>query len=346
MSVDIKFVTFNIGQGWGDYTSMLKNNEQELKKINVKLNEEIELINKEKGLDAHTGSSEILAQAEEKLIARIEIAVAERLAGQADVIALQEVADLKRPLIKKLEELGFEIHTYKGTIPRFSTAIAIRKEQFEENSENRSIVSQSDKNDRSIYGQEITAIVAKVKNSAIRIAFSSLHSWGFQLYGPHQKRDYQKRDIEQIKAGIRYSEEAFDNLKDKVFTVIAGDMNNNPQNQPVQFQHIEKRGFEILEPNEDTNINGYDPEYKDRKIDFIFIPKKTVMQCLNAKVQKFFVGQTILTATPAKVLEGFDFTVEGNCSDHKPVRTTLNVTHQASVISQLYQKALKLLRIK
>ncbi len=318
MSVDIRFVTFNMGQGWKDYESMLSNDKPEVKKMKAVLNVEIETLNQKKGLDKRDRFPSTIEEVQKNLIARIEKIIAEKLARQADVIVLQEIVTLKRPFIKALKEQGFKLYTYDDSLPRFSTGIAIRKEQFKENIENRSIRSNSHRKDRIIYGQEITAIVVEPKHSNNKIAFSSLHSWGFQLYRDDKKiRSYSEIDRVYIKAGIEYLKEACDNLKDQTYVVIGGDINNNPQNQPKQFELMQERGFEILEPDGPTNINRIDSDYRDRTIDFIFV-RQSKESSVSANATK-----VSLTKTAAKVLPGFDFTVEGNCADHKPVGTVL-----------------------
>lgn len=343
MSSIIRFGTFNVGQGYSDYSMMLSNSENEY----IRLEKEIKsaVAETESGFTEEQRKTpnireEIAELAQAKITKKIEIAVAKKLSDQCDVIALQEVVYLHRPFIKTLEEKEFKIYRYEKGNPRFSNAIALRESLFEPQVTNVSIPSKSGK-DGPIYGREIAAVIAKIKNLNLEMAFSSIHSWGFQLFHPAQtNRQYSKKDLDQIKYGEDYTKEAVNNLKGRSIKVIAGDMNNNPQNQPGQFDFIKSQGFEVLEPNDITNINGYDPNCTERKIDFIFVPKQSVVQRLCSAVAAFFVSRASVTYSPAKVLDGFAYTLEGNCSDHKPVVTTITISNMPSTISRIYKYVL------
>ncbi len=342
MSYNIRFGTFNVGQGFSDYSTMLSNDDEQYKRFERRVKNavaETEKDHTEEQLKDPERRKVIKEFAHFKIMHKIETSVAEKLSNQCDVIALQEVVRVSRTFIKTLEEKGFKIYHYeKGS--KFSNAVALRESLFEPQVTNVSIPSKSGK-DGPILGQEIAAVIAKIKNLNLEMTFSSIHSWGFQLYHPDQTdRQYGKRDLDQIKYGETYIKEAFNNLKRRSIKVIAGDMNNNPQNQPGQFDFIKSQGFEVLEPNDITNINGYDPNYQKRKIDFIFVAKPSAVQRVCSAVASLFVSRASVKYSPATVLEGFDFTLDSNCSDHKPVVTTITIDSLPSTISRIYKYAL------
>lgn len=337
MSFDVRFATFNMGQGSQDFWAMLPQDEKVKYQAEVdgQLKQSFTSEELENPGDRLEDMRAVQRQAEQTIIDRIEISVAERLADQCDVIALQEMMNDDRAFIRTLKEKGFLI--YSRTIERNnpSAAVALRANMFV-NGDNCSISSKSGK--AGVYGQEIAAVTATHKDSNVKLTFSSLHSWGFQLYNPDQAYDQEIQDVKNndpnVRKGVAYTKEAFNNLPNRSLSMLAGDMNNNPQNQPEQFKFIERQGFEVLEPDQITNVNRGDLDYIERKIDFIFVPKKSLFQRVCSFVSSFFASTVSLTHSSAKVLEGFDYTFEGNCSDHKPLATTITVTVIPSKISR------------
>jgi hypothetical protein len=339
----IRFATFNVGQGQQDFTMMLP--DEGKKQYREEINTSLAANFSEEQLNHPTNEqvkemNGVQAKAVEEIMTKIERSVAVRLSDQCDVIALQEVGNHERPFIKTLEERGFVIYSCHQEKNTPSTAIALRAEMFVNNPENRSILSYSKGNTKEmgIYGQEIASVKALHKESNVELTFSSLHSWGFQLYNPNLARENEKQitsNDPNVKKGINYTKEAFNNLPKRTYSVLAGDMNNNLENQPEQFNFINKQGFEILEPDQITNINRGDLEYQERKIDFIFVPKKpSLFKRIFSFAASFVFSKTVLAHTPAKVLEGFDYTYQGNCSDHKPFATTLTITKVPSKIAR------------
>jgi endonuclease/exonuclease/phosphatase family metal-dependent hydrolase len=115
--------------------------------------------------------------------------------------------------------------------------------------------------------------------------------------------------------------------------VIGGDMNNNPDNFKDGFTIFENAGYKILDPKVPTNANHIDQKcgYPLRTIDFIFSSTKPLL----ASIWSLFFGAFTVTASEAKVLEGFDFTIDSNCSDHLPVVSTITITKEESMITRL-----------
>lgn len=338
MTYKINVATFNLGCGYNDYSNMLSNSPAQ-----NKLLEETE---KDIENDATLYSRQIrdyglpndsyIKGRKDGLMYNIEKTVAERLAKKCDVICLQEVGNMSRTFIKTLERKGFKIYCVNPADEYFSTAVALRTDAFEK-PVNFSIRSQSNiYNKKKPYGQEIAGVTAKIKNSNLSMAFSSLHSPGFQLFSKTQQKKYSNDDLQNIEWCVKYTREAIDNIK-KIksdFDVIAGDFNNNPHNDEQQFKMLQEAGYERLESDAPTNINSRDAGYRDRKIDFIFTPAKQIYSLLARiwlVLTSFFISRTEFTVSKAKVLQDFDFTIEGNCSDHKPVVTTIKISTQSKI---------------
>lgn len=342
MTHTIRFATFNIGIGWQDYNSMVANFPDQKNLLKQKFDTQFSqhLGDRKKEDVTFQEFQDIQISVHNDLIKTIEESTAKRLAKECDVIALQEVCNLDRPFIQMLQSEGFEIHnsTFRNANNMFSTAIAIRKELFY-NVENISIKSSAN-NNQGILGQEIAAVAVKIKNTKLQIAFSSLHSWGFQLYAPHIKRGermYNHQDNINILNALKYIKEAKGVLKmPRIFgSFIAGDMNNNPENQPKPFDRMRKK-YDLLTPDQPTNINGVDTtsDYPLRKIDFIFAPKSSssLIYKIWAYVTTVFIcRKPFITVSSAKVLPGFDFACETNCSDHKPVITTIHIITESRI---------------
>lgn len=298
---------------------------------------------------------EIVKDARNCFMQDIEKSIAHKL-STSDVIALQEVIHTDRSLIKELEKKGFDIYYHKDSTEknkdsnekeeRFSTAVAIKKDKFI-SVKNTSIPSKScNKPDHKIYGKNIASVEATIKGTDIKMTFSSLHSWGFQLYDPNKKDTKEKKDFflsankmdqDQMNYGVKYVNEAINLVKDHKFSILGGDMNNNPQNFSEQFQEIEAKGFDVLEPNENTNINNTET-YNYRKLDFIFIPKESLLSQIGTFISSIFYTTSTLRYTPAEVLKDFDFEYGKNCSDHKPVMTEITITTASSKLWQFCQK--------
>lgn len=309
-------------------------------------------------------TTEIYNQAEthscKQLIKEIEESTVKRLAKECDVIALQNIGKMDRPFVTSLQEEGFAIYSIpiQSITNIFSTAIAIRTNAFESTPQNISKKSTSDSaptksavpiillpNDNGVecynplHGQEIAAVVATIKNTTLNIAFSSLHSWAFHLYPPDvnvKHRRYMLSDRINMASAVNYIKEVKGNLRIPrvIGTFMAGDMNNNPENQSAPFDRVRKK-YDILAPDQATYFQSSDPyRYHDRKIDFVFVPKSTssFLRRIWTAISTFFVcRKPVIITTPAKVLPGFDFTVEGNCSNHKPVMTTITIITESTI---------------
>jgi exonuclease III len=347
MSYVLNVGTFNIGGGYGDYINMLIPRDGELRQIQKEYQAFAQQEVNERTDLSRDDVRRIEWNAKLKVMEDIEKRVAEHLAQELDVIHLQEVKTLKRRFVTALEAQGFKIyHLERGKKKAtFSTAVALKSSLFEDCVQNISVASQSDKgSDRHIYGQEVAAVIAKIKNSCVKLAFASLHSWGFTLYSPDstEHKIYSQNDRDQMKWGVEYTREAIQNFNHHSFDhgLMGGDMNNNPQNSREQFDLLAESGYNIWEPNEPTNINPSDV-YKDRKIDFIFSRNLSFLQRIWRTVSSIFFSQIEAQISNARVLPGFDFTRTGNCSDHKPFAVTLTLRTVPSKISCLWLKLSK-----
>lgn len=361
MTYNIRIGTFNIGAGWADYENMVAGNEDEKKKLKEKI-------------DSFNPKWDTYQTIKDQLQDKIEEVVAQKLANNFDIISLQEIKKLDRKFVKTLEEKGFSIYCQDNVLetnnpelaqllknqfshsgpswlsfgnkkvePQIDTAIAVRTSLFEK-VQNLSIKSESYPDEEIPYGQEIAAVVAKIKDTNIDLAIASMHSWGFPLYPKEvdksDKSLYNKYDYENMSYATTYMAEAIKTVKEQNATIslIAGDLNNNPDNYDKPFKLIEKNGFDILEPDQETNVNRFDEDYKFRKIDFIFTPNKNFHSLLWRiwnSIVSFFFSTTIVSFEKAKVLDDFDFTMEKNCSDHKPVGTVIHIETKESTLKRM-----------
>lgn len=344
MSIIIRFGTFNCGAGYGDYRSMVSADPKEAEKLLAKINE-AKPTNEQESFDIQDSLQET-----------IEKVVAEKLANQLDVICLQELKTEGRAFYQSLIERGFSIYRLEqieGKQIPLENAVAIRNGVFEK-VENRSIASQSfdlggrGKAEVSFkqrfggYGKQIASVIATIAGN-MTLSFTSMHSWGFQLYAEHESRPRRvpAEEVTRQKQSVAYHKEATENAAQQnasLMTVIAGDLNNAPDKYLEPFTHMENAGYTVHEPDEETNVN-YSEELKYRKIDYIFTSEKQASPTQSSFFRRmltkitsiFYVSAPILTYSTPKVLEGFDFTVETNCSDHKPVGMTINVTYKSSI---------------
>lgn len=345
---NIRFGTFNKGLGIADFEMMLAGNEPEKNKLLQRMQEKI-------GKQELTESN--ADPVKHAIYKETVIQTAERLARQLDVIALQEIGTLEKAqdFIQTLESHGFKIyhiHSETGKDNFFSTAIAIRQDLFENDIVNHSFRSQSHP-DKRLYGQDIAAVVAKLKNMALNLSFASMHSWGFQLYHPDHpanQRSYNQTDEANAEYAKIYAQEAVGNSNLQVdYALIGGDMNNNNENHGEPFNIIRTAGYEILEPDQETNVNYVDaisnPPYTFRKIDFLFAKGKenfvfdlpanlSFVEKIKYTFNRIWSSTPLVYVTPAKVLKDFDFTADKNCSDHKPVGT--NILIATSVASKIW----------
>lgn len=102
------------------------------------------------------------------------------------------------------------------------------------------------------------------------------------------------------------------------FSILAGDLNTNPTNSPHLFQLMENNGYNTVGSHKPTNINRYEPEYKMRELDFIFLSKGFPKPSETKVVDGFYFDEQ-----PVKNIE--DSCVTQHCSDHLPVETTINL---------------------
>lgn len=356
MSQTFHIGTFNIGRGFGDYEAMLRNFPDQYKQLT---DEKAALKQKEITTRGYTPGSlnnkptaaAVEKVAENAIMQRIEPVIAKRLADRCDVICLQEVTDANRPFIETLQKAGFEFFYPPGS-NNFSTAIAVRRGTFDRVT-NISILSDSSNigtldTQKSIVGQEIAAVVVKIKGADTQIAISSLHCWGLQLTPPGgPAKIYSKYEREVSLPRIdRYINEAIFHLKTNypaAFALMAGDMNNNPHNYQKAFDIIEEAGFQTLEPDEATDINGIEkdddlenprPFYLYRKLDFFFplLPKISRISSIWSAFLSLFVCKTpIFTVSAAKVIKDINYSYAGNCSDHRPVVIDLTIKTQSTI---------------
>ncbi len=329
MSTEIRFASFNCGSGWADYKGMVSASEAESKALQQEL--------------GPMNSPEEFSAATKKRMEQIETIVADKLADSQDVICLQELKDPNRPFVKKLEEKGFHIFRLEQNDPQadksnLENVVAIRRKLFDEgvikSADNISIPSESHPiRGRPSYGQQIAATIVRLK-SGVTLSFTSLYNWGFPLYPqdlPEEMKQRFEDDTAAMEYGLTYTEEAVENVKKHHvdFAVISGDINNNPENDERPFKYLEASRFKVHEPDQPTNINAADlNRYNERKIDFIFTsvqPSQPWYKKIGSAFRSIFFSSVSIEITEPKVLEGYDFTRNTNCSDHKPLGMTIKV---------------------
>lgn len=368
MSLQVRIGTFNVGQGQNDYGMMLRG-------INgiQSFNEKLEKACKEHFIQGPDGKPYTVADLnakpdrskhetlklldaieglKERMMNEVEFAVANRLADSLDVICLQEVMKMNRVFVHALKDRGFTIIQGRQVAEgeKFSTAIAYRTELFER-VDNISIATlgQNEPNKRpKIYGQEIAAVVATLKDRITTLSVASLHSWGFQLYPPNEKVPNidTADDVASKAKADAYVIQAIQLMQRQKtnFSVIVGDMNNNPENYAPTFGQIEASGYTVLRSGAPTNINPTQDDYKEREIDFIFFkhnpPKFHYLKrlCLLVKSIFFKTKDKMAQVYAPTPLKDFSFTYKGTCSDHLPVQFSINLWEQAydSYIYRLY----------
>lgn len=339
----IKYLSYNVGTVWNDYKNMVKGSPDE------------QAFKQEVGIPKDQAIDSSLENAETKtkifnLQQKTERAVAEKI-KQYDVISFQEIKSLKRAVVKDLsQEFNFyHLPSDPNSKSSCDTAIAIRKTLCAD-ANNISLNSLSyevggkDKRPGHM-GQDIAAITApiKVANKTAMVAFASMHTWGFKLYSPDQKeRAYEKDDISGKCCADAYAFEATALMHQHQpdFAVIGADMNNNRENYPRTFEQIEKNRFQVWEPDQETNVNNHPTEkdYRLRKIDFIFTSKNSTLQKIVQSIISIFKSTLVFHTTEAKVVEGFDFNMTDNCSDHKPITMTITIQKVPSKLSQMAKK--------
>ncbi len=324
MAQDIRFGTYNVGSGFYDYTAMANGNDQEIAKLQLIEN-----------IESKAKQDEVMKEIEEKM--------AEKLAGELDVIALQEVGRLTRPFAQKLQEKGFTIQPAptRAKDGYFSCAIAYKTKLG--SIKDISILSMSSPNERRVYGQAIGALILKVESGA-RIAFASLHSWGFQLYPmDHKHKQYDEHDKEQQGYAVTYAQEAVNLLANQWVdgALIGGDMNNNPENYEKGFVPFSNAGYWTYRADGPTNVNYIDKTsgYGLRIIDFIFsnFKRSLLSRVVNAVYSLFFTTFEVRAygIGEAALIQGFDFNLDSNCSDHKPVAITLRIETHLALITRV-----------
>lgn len=341
-----RFGSFDIGKGWSDYLAMITPQENEYKILSEKI---------EKACPESDGSSNsidrIFKAGCKKLQDEVEASTAKKLSQELDVICLQKVMQMSRVFIRTLEDNGFTVYPSKvvkeGSDDTFSTAIALRTELFTD-VENVSILTA--RHGQGICSQEVAIVKAKLNNACHSpLLLTSLHSCEFTLYNPKSQEyhpfsmdDSQNQEkawfyIEEAIQGIYHNNEGRSSC-----VLVGGDMNSNPQNYSRPFDRLkDAHGLKILEPVESTYVNSYDENYKNRVIDYIFADyschvtdeeEPSILKRIWNAIVNFFMETRSYFITPAEVIEGFDFTVDGNCSDHKPIRATVSVPHPSGIV--------------
>ena len=325
MIESIRFGTFNVGSGSADNVALMK----EIKKPDS------DLANKLKKASNITDYENIENEAQ----AAQEIIVADKVASLFDVICLQEVRDLNRPFMQELTEQGFTF-----TQATADTVIATRIPTIID----IGIKSKTNEDDSRPYGDDIAAINLTINR--VNVAVASMHSHGFQLYTKPKKDkepedvSYVRNDHEMMRRSAIYTEETVRVLKESNADVllVGGDLNNNPRNYGKPFQILNEIGLKTLKPNQKTNINEFDNNYRLRTIDFLFAGARKGSQTkvliapsrlthLFHNFTSLFVDRVFVTVTPATVPEGFEYELGKNCSDHKPVITTITVERRYSL---------------
>ncbi|MDP1609135.1 MAG: hypothetical protein Q8L98_07470 [Chlamydiales bacterium] len=334
----INFCTYNLGQGIHDFSFMLHDQRTELaKRIENLWPPELREIKQKQRLNSE--ERKLLETAEKNSLVELEEdaekSAAYRLLDR-DIICLQEVMTLNRPFIQILQEHGYAILsiTPDQATDRFSTAVAVKTDRFSE-IKNISIITEE--NSPYVYGKEVAAVIVQPHGSSVKLAFSSLHSIGFRLFPPNQRQDLHHLHEEKDKKAQAdvYVSKAIQHIPYVDHSILTGDINNNPENYQPTFDFFRTRNYEILRSDKATNINPADSEYQEREIDFIFSKTMTYLQSFWKALQSVFISTASFRASKPTLAPGFAFTIEGNCSDHMPLNSTLQITTTPSLLSRI-----------
>lgn len=334
-SLNIRIGTYNIGVPFSDYQSMLRTKDPEgTKALNLRMAEKqkgeeyqaldrsYQTLSDQDKKAARAQFGRLTAQYEQQIGDEIERPIAAKLAGELDVICIQEVKKVSRAFLTTLKDQGFEIIQPEGE--EIDTAIAVHKGIYASyDNFSRLTVPQRE---GQAYGEDIAGVNLTLKNG-VKLAIGSLHTPGFALYRPGTTPpNYATDQTGEKKIADKYVQVAFETLNRQNADVkfMLGDMNNNPQNHAAQFSIIKKMSFKVMQPKQATDWNGSN-EYSDRVLDFIFLKQQSVLKYLGLLLKSIFLPTLRVSATAAEVMKGYAFAPGQTCSDHLPVATVLHI---------------------
>ncbi len=343
MTANIRIGSFNIGQGWDDYSKAVSPSS-----LNEAFQKELQRLgydDKKKSADVAT-LDKICTEAKKNIHASAEGEAILKLTEELDIICLQEVLHGQRPFIDILNRQGFDyiVGPANPSTRLYSTAIAVRRGTFS-HFQNISLAFREN-DDRKIYGKQIAALQGTLKGREKTLTIASIHNWGLFLFDPGEKnRAYTQKDREDQKKHSQCLNQSVDHLDSypSDITILMGDLNNNPENFPSPFQTMDEKGFMLKRVHRATHLN-LSENYKEREIDFGFIKMRE--RGILETIAIFFVSLFCSTlhekveTTELEIVPGFEFDMQKTCSDHLPVRFTIKIVNEEipSKLTLLWRK--------
>lgn len=257
---------------------------------------------------------------------------AELLCGTSDVYCLQEVGDMSRPIINKLQNSQYTIIHLHGA-EKFGTAIALRQAEFYD------ITNQSFEVELAPNEKYDVAVASATHSTGKRMTFISMHVPGFPFEDVSEPES-RPGDLYTRAVATKLSQIAKGRLQ-----VIGADMNANPaiyHQAGVKFEnrfsHLAHQGFQTCGIGYHTNVNPRStPLYQQREIDFIFVNRPSLLQ----RIRSIFCSFTDISVGITNKYSNW-WNPEVNCSDHIPVNATLRFNTRPSQIAQLWNKLISL----
>ena len=354
MSLDVRIGTCNIGVPFTDYQSMLRTkNPEAAQALNQRLDaktqsEEFQTLARSLGGLEAAQARAVRAQLvnlqtkyENELGDEIDQPIAAKLANELDVICLQEVKNVNRAFIRTLQTAGFEIVTPVGET--IDTAIAVRRSIYSAHTPFSTLTVSERRGDP--FGEDVAGTTITLRNG-VTIAVASLHTPGFALYRPGSAPRQVRDQSGEKNVADNYVAKVFDHLANQQadIKIVAGDMNNNPQNHTTPFSRIQQRGFTVMQPKQATDWNGADQDYSARVLDFIFLRQKPFFESWKLFFKSLVSPVLRVSATAADVMKGYAFESGKTCSDHLPVATVLHIETR-SLLQRIGQFARRLVGV-
>ena len=348
----LRLGTYNIGVPFDDYQSMLRTIDLEAatelqQKVDSLQTEEFKQLAKSFESLSSTEQRPIRAKLGEmqrsyelRVADEVESHYAEKLSSELDVICLQEVKNTQRAFITTLVKNGFDI--IKGDkSENFDTAIAVRRGTYTDLTD-FSKLTVLQKTNRPC-GEDLAGVTLTLPGGTT-IAIGSLHTPGFELYQPGTP-PIARDQIEEKQVADAYVRTALNTLNSQKADIklMAGDMNNNPDNHTPQFKLIQRMDFQYKQPTKATNWNGFS-DYSERVLDFIFLGQPSFFKNVCTRVKSIFFSTLICKTTKPEVMKGYSFKPIQTCSDHLPVATIFIIYNQPSLITRVWQSVTNLLK--
>jgi endonuclease/exonuclease/phosphatase family metal-dependent hydrolase len=240
---------------------------------------------------------------------------------KAAIYCLQELGAnvSQRLLVARLIENNFEIAcpNEEGS----NTAIALDLNQFKDVKKYYEVIK-AHHQQASVKQRDITIVAATHVGTNERMVFVSAHVPGFEYEQPTNKRDEDFKKIDR-EEGYHFCSKMLEvvskiaEAEKATLQMIGADMNASPEMDPIRFQLLKQKGFELIRSGSHTNVSPLSKNYRTRELDFIFI-----------KSTEF--------SADYQPLNEIKWTTQTNGSDHIPVAATVEIQMEedTSILSQ------------